>query len=386
LNFRAVTSICIGLILLSAIIQGKRTDRRYRLFIIFCGLLFIIQATGFFYSENRDETQEKMILKSGLILVPVAAALITSLSYKWKTVLMDIYVLLLLWALVFCFSVGMVNFLTTTDNSNLFYHKLVSPLAHHAVYFSILVFLAIVYLFNRPGDRKLKIILISFFSVAVFFLSSKLVIVFTLIYLFIMLTRSKAVIFAVLLAALTITLIFLSKNPVYERFNEIADKNENLLSREKFDKGQYFDGIQFRALQWKWVPSIIQQEKAWLRGVSAGDAQAKLDSLYVAKNMYTGEEYSGDKGYLGYNTHSQFLESLLQSGLPGVIGLVLIWFSMIFFCTRSRSITTIFITTLFIAWSLIESVFETQYGIVMFCLFPAWVNLLELNNDRIRQE
>ena len=63
-----------------------------------------------------------MILKSGLVLVPVAAALITTLDFKWKKLLMDVYVLLLLWAVVFCFSVGMVNYLATLDNTSLFYH------------------------------------------------------------------------------------------------------------------------------------------------------------------------------------------------------------------------------------------------------------------------
>ena len=386
LNFRAVASISIGFILLSALIQGKRIEGRYRIFIIFCALLFIIQATGIFHSENRHETMEKMILKSGLVLVPVAAALITTLDFKWKKLLMDVYVLLLLWAVVFCFSVGMVNYLATLDNTSLFYHKLVSPLVHHAVYFSILVFIAIMYLFTRPGDTKLKIFLLSLFTVAIFFLSSKLIIVFTLIYLFVMLIRSRAIVFAILLSAAALTLLFLTKNPVYERFYEIADKNENLLAREKFDEGQYFDGIQFRRLQWKWVPSIIEEEKAWLTGVSPGDSQTKLDSLYIAKNMYTGEEFRGDKGYLGYNTHSQLLETLLQSGFPGVVAFVLIWLSMILFCIKSRSLPAIFLTILFIVWSLIESVFETQYGIVIFCLFPAWVNLLDLNNDRIIQE
>ena len=45
--------------------------------------------------------------------------------------------------------------------------------------------------------------------------------------------------------------------------------------------------------------------------------------------MYTGTVERGDKGFIGYNTHDQFLESLLETGLIGSLLFLLICWSLL---------------------------------------------------------
>ncbi len=45
--------------------------------------------------------------------------------------------------------------------------------------------------------------------------------------------------------------------------------------------------------------------------------------------MYTGTVARGDKGFIGYNTHDQFLESLLETGLIGSLLFLLICWSLV---------------------------------------------------------
>jgi O-antigen ligase len=78
----------------------------------------------------------------------------------------------------------------------------------------------------------------------------------------------------------------------------------------------------------RFTAEIVQEQKAWLKGVSPGDAQLMLDQKYITTHMYTGEVGRPDRGYIGFNTHNQFLESLLQNGIPGLLCFVVICAAM----------------------------------------------------------
>ena len=320
-------------------------------------------------------------------MVPLAAVHMRHVTKKYRQLLAQIFILSLLAALVFCFTIAVIHFVMTNDSSAFFYHELVSPLRQHAVYISILVFIAIIYLLENY--RPAHLFLVIFFSLSLVFLSSKLIIAFLLFYFIVFFFRQyqlqrsagKFIIIPSLVLITGMVVLFATNNPVRERFIEITDRRENLLLKDQFEPGQYFDGLQFRILQWKWVPEILDHESSWLSGVTPGESQLKLDSLYLSKNMYTGRSSQSETGYLGYNTHNQFLESLLQNGIPGAILIIIIWTLVFLTAVKTRKRSVIIISLLFIAWSLIESVFETQYGIMIFCFFPAWVNLLENNDD-----
>jgi len=166
------------------------------------------------------------------------------------------------------------------------------------------------------------------------------------------------------------TAIFFTRNPISTRFKEIIRTDFSLLEKEKFNPGIYFNGLQFRLLQWKFVPDILNEEKAWLAGLGLGDAQDHLNQKYIAKNMYTGTAERGDKGFIGYNTHDQFLESLLQTGLIGGLLFLMVCWSLITMAWQRKRADLSFVTILLIIYSLSESVFETQYSLFIFLFFP----------------
>ncbi len=85
--------------------------------------------------------------------------------------------------------------------------------------------------------------------------------------------------------------------------------------------------------------------------------------------MYLGNG-KDDHGYTEYNTHNQFLESLLQSGVFGLIAYITIFASMIRLAVKRKNRELTFIIALLLAYSLKESVLERQYGIMIFTFFP----------------
>ena len=86
--------------------------------------------------------------------------------------------------------------------------------------------------------------------------------------------------------------------------------------------------------------------------------------------LYSGLESRGDKGYLEFNCHNQFLQSSLQSGIPGLV-VFLIWL-VVFLqrVIRKRHNVLAWMAIMILAFFLTESVFERQYGMILTTLFP----------------
>jgi len=124
------------------------------------------------------------------------------------------------------------------------------------------------------------------------------------------------------------------------------------------------------------VPEILNEKKAWLGGVGVGDAQADLNEKYFSKKLYTGTPERGDTGFLGYNTHNEFLEALLQTGIMGLLLFVLICFTLIKMILQKKRAALTFITMLLLAYSFSESVLESQYSSIIFLFFPVffWID------------
>jgi O-antigen ligase len=212
-------------------------------------------------------------------------------------------------------------------------------------------------------------------------LSSKLVIAFTILYLLFFLIRAAkenrefrlAIAGAILLCLVGASIVLLTRNPVSKRFNEIITGDIGMIREKNFNPGDYFNGLQFRLLEGRFVAEILQQEKAWLIGVSAGDAQKKLDQKYIAANMYIGDPARKDHGFLGYNTHNQFLEATLQSGIIGLLAYCLVCLALVIMMFKRNSSELTAIGILILAYTLNESVFETQYGLVLYLFFPLFI-------------
>jgi O-antigen ligase len=390
-SFRAISSITTGFILVAGIIKNKPTRKYFfhgnwkNLFLAGCILFYLLQFVSLLYTHNIHEGWNNIRLKSGLLFIPLAVCFSGHFNADNKRKIFSGYCIILAIASLYCIGAAFLHYWKTTESSQFFYHALVSPFKHHAVYFSILVFIALVFLFegikknNLVINRAFHISLITFFSIFLFLLSSKLIIAFYLLHLifyFIGLFKNTATnrIFIISSFLLFITIagsVLLIHNPVSERFYEIINGDLKIISRDKFNQGDYFNGLQFRLLQWRFAPEILNEHHRWWIGVSPGDAQFFLDQKYISANMYTGDNAGG--GFLHYNTHNQFLVAMLQTGIIGLSVLLVICFSLIKMAWLKKSMKISFIIMLLLAWLFTESAFETQYGILIFTFFPLFI-------------
>lgn len=338
-------------------------------------------------------------LKSGLVVIPFAIYNMHQADPVIKRRLLSGYCILLFIASLYCLIIAGRMYGQVHSSNVFFYHALVKPLSHHAVYFSVFVFTALIFLFENINNRilffnrLLSIGLILYFSILVFLLSSKLVIAFYLLYLFyyfMVLIRRNTVHRQSILVLFALIIVIVStaitmRNPVTNRFHEILYSDMKLVNQDNFEPSDYFDGLQFRLLQWKFVPGILSKTNSWWTGVSPGDAQSYLDEAYISKHMYTGDG-KASRGLLGYNTHNQFLEALLQTGIVGLFLFLLIASCLVRRAWKIIHTGYVFILLLLLAWLFSESVLETQYGIVIFTFFPLFFANPGLEPGRINHE
>ncbi len=390
-SFRAVSTIAIIAILVLSITKNKIdtgflfNSRLKNFFIAVCVIFYLVQTTSIFYTHSTAETLKNLQMKSSLILIPLAICSSGWLDTAIRKSLMEKYVWIASITMLYCFGVAIWRYMSLNHGIEVFfYHDLVSPFKQHAVQVSIILFICLAYLMNSDHFYPNPVIHYSlrcYFIFCIIMLSSKLVISVLVIYfLYHVLTSFRRkknslsfTIVAITFFIIVTLLVLLTHNPVSKRFNEIISGNLNLAYREKFAPDIYFNGVQLRIVEWRFVSQILSEKKAWLRGVSTGDAQKLLDEKYIATNMYLGEPGSADHGFLGYDTHNQFLESVLQSGIFGLLAFVLICVALIILAVKRKNPELTSLVILLIAYSFTESCLESQYGLILFTFFPLFI-------------
>ena len=394
-SFRAISSISVGAIALAGLITNTMEQKPFfnpRLnnpFFIACCLLFLVELLSLAYTSNMHEGWKNIWGKSVLIAIPFGLCCCNYITGTTRHKMLKWYCAIVFGACAFAVYRACGNYVATNDTSVFFYHQLVSLYSGHAIQFSILVIVALVYLFESSKRHEpvfiqsFHVFLMVFLSLFLFLLSSKLVLAFYIFYLFYFLasifrlkTRSKTI--AVLLIAGFAgfcIILFGTSNSVSRRFHEIARTDFSFFRRDRFDPGNYFNGLQFRLLQWRFVPEILAEKKSWVAGVGIGDAQSSLNKKYISEHMYTGTTERGDKGFLGYNTHNEFLEALLQAGIIGLVSFLLVCFALIKMISQRKRAEVSFITILLLAYGFSESVFESQYSSFIFLFFPLFFYL-----------
>jgi len=393
--FRAVSSISVALLIVSGIIKNRVEHKGFfnqnlmNPLVFFCALLFLLQFVSLLYTNDMEQGWKNIRLKSALVVIPLALCCCDYINEVTRRKLLKWYCLILFCACLYAMYYASRRYAATHNSSVLLYHPLVSIYSGHAVQFSILVFISLLHLFEALTRKAIvftkyvDLFLIAFFLVFLFLLSSKLVIAFFLVYFLYTMIKSflfksinaKFIVISIISLAVFSLFIFSTQNRISNRFKEIIQTDFHFIKRERFNPGDYFNGLQFRLLQWEFVPGILNEKKAWLIGVSPGDAQNYLNQKYISKNMYTGTVARGDKGFIGYNTHDQFLESLLETGWIGSFLFLLICWSLVKMTWERKMAELSFVTILLLVYSFSESVFETQYSLFIFLFFPLFFYL-----------
>lgn len=358
--------------------QFKTTLNHF--FIITCLLFFLLHLLPLLMNVNKAtwfETEKKLGFLFLPLLISVAVPLRKITLHRIMLLVCSTAVILM----IVLFFIAVVKYFQEADTSVFYYHQLTAPINHHAVYLSAYLGLCCFYLFFYISENKkpaaLLFFLLCILMVSIAFLSSKTIILVVFIILLWELgklyfrhNKKKAGVLLASMLALFIILLTVPNNPLTKRFKELYITDLHILSTDNYSPDMYFNAVQFRLVAWKFSWQAVKESNAFFFGIGPANAQPALNEKYIKAKMFTGAVNNFTTGYLNMNAHNQFVQTFLQSGIFGVIILVLMLFYLLKQAVVQKNKLLLYSMILICTFFLSESVLEGQYGLILFLFFP----------------
>jgi O-antigen ligase len=346
---------------------------------------YILHLIGLLYTTDLKSGLADIQTKLSILVFPLILVSSTPLTRKQYTTILAGFVLSCTLALIVCFSYALYQFYLNQTVQYFYYHDLSSILGIHAVYLAMYVNLAIgivVYFLNKywkqlgRGGIFAMFLLIALLFTGIVFLSSKTIIIvvfiFANLFLIKLFYKRQGVVLSLAYALLiNICFIILLYNIPYTRARFEDSIHSDFESIRKKDYNIVHSGLSVRLSMWKFCVEILNEEGAWLTGVGTGDGQLFLDNSYKKYDMYTGNIYLNDKGFLGFNAHNQYFQFLLSLGVLSVVYfMALLYMSGMLFLRQQNYLALFFLLSFAIA-AITESNLCAQKGTVFFGFFMA---------------
>jgi O-antigen ligase len=344
-------------------------------FLIPCILYFLFHLFYFFSDRGIPNAWFEVEKKAAFLLLPLLLLNTRFIIDAQRSLnVMNYYVLSVVTASIVCFTYASIQYFTNSQSDIFYYHSLTQSIGHHAVYFSAQVIIAIAfsyYLITQNKNVRINSMIIFFLIITVLFLSSKIMIACLCLLLLIVFLKNlmafrttKTILISLLAAGMIIIGISISNKHISERFTDLSFNRIELVNQEKYSPSMYFDGLVLRLIQLKFAAQILNENHSWITGVGPARSQELLNDKYRNADMYTGDDHKG--GYLGYNFHNQYAETLVRLGITGLVLLFIMIIYIFIYSIATRNFLLFVSTLLFSIFSFSESVFETQRGTVTF--------------------
>jgi O-antigen ligase len=329
-------------------------------------ILFLLEAGGLFHTHNLYMGWKHVESKATLVAIPFILCSGPFMDGPGFRRLMWAYCWLLAGICVWCLGAAFVQYVQTRDAGEFFYQALTESLHANAVFFAAYVLMALLFLLSagaREGRGRIGLLL--FFTVMMVLLASKLLLVLLVVIFAIYLWRARLAMPAWkslgLAAGLCLGTVLLAatNNPVVGRYKDI------LLKERTAHKGpvvRLYNGVSLRIFIWKSAVEILQERRAWVFGVSAGDSQDLLDERYYRVGM--------NEGFLGYNFHNEYIETLVSGG---IFGLCVFVGAMLLLCRsvgRRAGLEGWLVLAVILLLACTESSLEMQQPAFLSCFFP----------------
>ncbi len=341
-------------------------------------LYYIILLLGMLWTENNSFGLSKLENKLSFLLIPILFA-ISHFSISRKQ-FMNVLLFSLLLSLLINYGLALHTSFTLAKSS--VYDTLISPnfsqLMHRSYYCNYLIIGCLVIL-DRMFKKEaigLYLILFSLFSIGIFqtLAKSGILTYFLLIpaFLFWQLLKTKQYrSILICLSGFVISIALLAKidNPIKTRFQLIPDALENFESKNN----PSIESNTSRLLMWSTSIDVFKEFP--FAGVGTGD----YDDVLTKKN----ESY-GNSGVAmhRYNSHNQFLNTMVQLGLLGLVVLIMLFLNGFKMAYQQKNIIGLFTLSCFFLNFLFESFIESQAGIILFCLLPLTLFHLKSKNQK----
>ncbi|BDS09652.1 sugar transferase [Aureispira anguillae] len=371
-----ITLYSLGLYSLYQIV-AKRKFQYYHEFSVLCLSFFLSHLLHYGIDFNLPTLSYELERKLPFLFLPVLwmnLAIKNIAQYRDRVFLLFSYGMNIIGAFLLLFA-GLA-FLQTGDFNSFYYHNLVAILDGNAIYYSLLFTISLISLFEAYGKQPNRWILplTAFNTILIILLSSKLfVFIMVLLYFYYFLLSPKNRLLLITISILAIGVQFLiNTENITKRYANVNIERLWTFRQPDISPATHFDGFSLRKELWRMGMELsLQNTNTFLLGIGPGDAQDQLNEKIRSNNMYIGEKGTEDTGFLNYNFHNQYVQTLVEVGLLGFVILILVLIYLIQLGLKNKDKKLLLINLIFMASFLTESLLSRQIGIVAFVGFNA---------------
>lgn len=320
------------------------------------GLLYVISALT---STNHTEGWFKFAIKAWFLILP-AACLLADTAYLTKRHILAVFQLLtasLLVRFAICIAISGIQLLQGTP-LDIVRDWQEDPLGMHHNYLALYIDVAIVYLYTQflatpRADRRhrwpILIIAATLLIAYLLLVSSRsgivaLVLAFAaaLVHLTFFRRQYKAGIITVMLAVATVASLYVTVPSLFDRFVALTTWTENYYPDD-------------RVLAWECGAKATRGHL--LLGYGSGDYMPHLVNAFEQRGYMRAID-------IGYNTHNEYIETILQTGLVGLAMLLVMLFAPLATALRkdSRNMPTVLVIIIISSLCIFEAMLNRQMG------------------------
>ena len=329
--------------------------------------VFIIYSISSFYSVNLKESLKFILITSPILMFPLSIGLLADkkISNKEFLIIKRIYVFSTFLSLAIThiyLNNNALNDVTNWEYRNMFedYTKV------HGTYFSLWIGFAIIIILDEILKKGINIIilLVSLFMIFYFFywqyiIGARLPLFMTLLlsvlYFVLKLEKKSKIIASIILIFSTIFFISIKKNTIKDKLKFGMPEGKYELKHLEMTSEEIRTGIYFCSL------NLIKE--SWLIGYGIGDVNDNLNKCYLEKiksNVYQ---------KFHYNSHNQFLQIFLTSGVLGLIYFVFNLFYVVKILFKNKQQLYLYFNILVIICFFTENILSRHDGVLFYSYF-----------------
>lgn len=337
-GFNSVTTILLFLFWL--VFLPKKFDSERLKWIVLISSLVWIALIGMTYTQNVDEGLFRLQQKSLLLAYPLVFG---TVAFAWKTErsgIAAVFVVVIFAACITALVRGIFYWAEQHSTAHLFSHGLAGQLDFYPYVLSLFSLASMIILVEarfNPGllpnlfhRLPIFIMLVSFFSLFIFLLSVLQLMLAWLIaaaiYAF-RLSKSRKTFFVWTTATVSAVILFIFLVPSLKtKVNDYFAGGQNTIPLDR-DASLGFipwNGIAMRKAVW--TCALDEIKKNPMLGVGTGDGQDELQAAYEKRQFYFASRYNR------FNTHNQYLQTVVNFGLIGLV----VWLASFFFLFKMQ--------------------------------------------------
>ncbi len=321
-------------------------------FVLFLMIIFFIQFIGLSHISNKDIIVDYLERKASFLVLPI----LTYIYIKKYKINLNKFLKRLSYGILLISLISVINLIYGYGSYNMNFLAKNIPNGH--IYTGLYLSFSAIIFWKYFFSENQKILKNIFFYFIPFVLSIIILIIigsrtalialiicsiFSIFYI-IKINKTKQLLFVCLFITMCVCIFIYLNNDILNRFSMIfasTEKNNPLLQR---------------VIQWNCAINIFKENIFF--GVGPEKIQHLLNSCYNL-NKFNGHKFN-------LNSHNQYLDEATKNGILGLITILILYFSNLYYSLKEKNLNYTFFLIIIIIVSFAENIFSRQAGIVFY--------------------